>query len=143
MEMLKKICQTGRYDVTWENLRNVLAERITEVVKESTKKYPDLKEKETAESHLKPMMKALTDFGDAPFTLQRLCEILVNPEELPDLIHLTFVDASTEQAHYKSTHKLVYALGKLLSVTSTYSRGEGQSSGQADLTESNEMDVAD
>ena len=45
----------------------------------------------------------LSSFEQAPFTLQRLCEILIN-----------------FQAHYKSTHKLVHAITKLLAVTSTY-----------------------
>ncbi len=46
----------------------------------------------------------LNEFEQAPFTLQRLCEVLSN-----------------FQANYKSTHKLVNAITTLLAVTSTYS----------------------
>lgn len=93
---------------------------VVQVVNTCGKRYLDLKGKETVEGHVDFLTKNLSNFSEAPFTLQRLCEILVNAE-----------------AHYKSTHKLVYALTKLLSVTSTYPRGSGQ------YTDNREMETAD
>ena len=85
----------------------------------------DLKGKETVSDHVKSLTESLSVFSEAPFTLQRLCEILINAE-----------------AHYKSTHKLVYALKKLLSVTSTYSRGSGQYTDTSEV-DSTQMDLDD
>ena len=48
------------------------------------------------------VIKTLQNFGAAPFTLQRLCEILVEPTK-----------------HYTSKEKLLFAINKQTSVSST------------------------
>eukprot|EP00939_MAST-03C_sp_MAST-3C-sp1_P002258 g2258.t1 len=119
-DIILSVSRSGRYDVSWSNLKQILKKKLVEVVNTCGKRYLDLKGKETVEGHVDFLTKNLSNFSEAPFTLQRLCEILVNAE-----------------AHYKSTHKLVYALTKLLSVTSTYPRGSGQ------YTDNREMETAD
>ena len=76
---------------------------IHQVLQESHKLYPSTNKIENFDKTRDETLKMLSDFEQAPFTLQRLCEILSN-----------------FQAHYKSTHKLVHAINKLLAVTSTY-----------------------
>ena len=75
----------------------------TQVLQESHKLYPVTNKIDNFDKTRDETIKMLSDFEQAPFTLQRLCEILTN-----------------FQAHYKSTHKLVHAITKLLAVTSTY-----------------------
>ena len=48
----------------------------------------------------KAIIKCLEQFSGCPFTLQRICELLINPE-----------------SNYKSTKKYLFALLKLVSIT--------------------------
>ncbi len=86
-------------DFDTKNISNT----IHQVLQESHKLYPSTNKIENFDKTRDETLKMLSDFEQAPFTLQRLCEILSN-----------------FQAHYKSTHKLVHAINKLLAVTSTY-----------------------
>eukprot|EP00938_MAST-03A_sp_MAST-3A-sp1_P000619 g619.t1 len=101
--VLKGICMTGRYQLPWKDLSPIIKDKIAEVLQESHKLYPSTNKIENFDKTRDETLKMLSDFEQAPFTLQRLCEILSN-----------------FQAHYKSTHKLVHAINKLLAVTSTY-----------------------
>ena len=80
-----------------------ISNTIHQVLQESHKLYPSTNKIENFDKTRDETLKMLSNFEQAPFTLQRLCEILSN-----------------FQAHYKSTHKLVHAINKLLAVTSTY-----------------------
>jgi serine/threonine-protein phosphatase 4 regulatory subunit 2 len=63
----------------------------------SFEKYPDAKD--SFEEELEIILVYLQSFKAAPFTLQRVCELLLGPEK-----------------YYRSTKKLLFAVEKLVNI---------------------------
>lgn len=91
----------------WDALCHLLARKMERVLQEFWKDSPDVKmqDGETFEqSIIKPLMASILEphRGGPPFTVQRLCELLVEPRRI-----------------YKSTRRFLYALQRALVVIAT------------------------
>ena len=62
----------------------------------------DESESKATKAHCEYIVKCLEEFESAPFTLQRICELITQPS-----------------LHYKKVNKLLYGIEKLVSVSST------------------------
>ncbi|XP_071693717.1 uncharacterized protein [Rutidosis leptorrhynchoides] len=107
--VLKEIAVTGkfcRYD--WERLKSMLSLHLKQVISEypQAKMTPEEQKNTLGETHadlVKRLDDALLSFVDGPpFTLQRICEIILDARSL-----------------YPNLSKFAFALEKNLSVTST------------------------
>eukprot|EP00670_Eutreptiella_braarudii_P004517 CAMPEP_0174303560 /NCGR_PEP_ID=MMETSP0809-20121228/60257_1 /TAXON_ID=73025 ORGANISM="Eutreptiella gymnastica-like, Strain CCMP1594" /NCGR_SAMPLE_ID=MMETSP0809 /ASSEMBLY_ACC=CAM_ASM_000658 /LENGTH=161 /DNA_ID=CAMNT_0015409603 /DNA_START=25 /DNA_END=510 /DNA_ORIENTATION=- len=87
------IANTGRNCFDWAQLKNLLVAKLRVILGDGSQEYNDDRD---------DVIKTLQNFGAAPFTLQRLCEILVEPTK-----------------HYTSKEKLLFAINKQTSVSST------------------------
>eukprot|EP00357_Protocruzia_adherens_P034696 CAMPEP_0114986232 /NCGR_PEP_ID=MMETSP0216-20121206/8313_1 /TAXON_ID=223996 /ORGANISM="Protocruzia adherens, Strain Boccale" /LENGTH=143 /DNA_ID=CAMNT_0002348647 /DNA_START=86 /DNA_END=517 /DNA_ORIENTATION=+ len=102
------ITQTGDVSpFTWSQLKPYLSKRIKETLTNMHSQCPDCKSDpgETFDDQLDLIM---TDFDDLyqeepPFTIQRICELLNQPEK-----------------HYISTRKLLHAFQKVISIGGSY-----------------------
>ncbi|KAL8049270.1 hypothetical protein ABFX02_06G010700 [Erythranthe guttata] len=105
---LETSASTGKFWQDWEKLKSILSYQLKQVLSE----YPEAKMsgeqqrsslQETFEELVKRLDDALRSFDDGPpFTLQRLCEILLSARSI-----------------YPKLSKLSLALEKILLVTST------------------------
>uniref|UniRef100_A0A6M2EJ27 Serine/threonine-protein phosphatase 4 regulatory subunit 2 n=1 Tax=Populus davidiana TaxID=266767 RepID=A0A6M2EJ27_9ROSI len=102
--ILQVIASTGKFWHDWEKLKRVLSFQLKQVLSE----YPEAKmttkeQEETYQELVKKLDEALHNFEEGPpFTLQRLCEILLAARHI-----------------YPNLSKLALALEKNLLVTST------------------------
>lgn len=102
--ILQVIASTGKFWHDWEKLKSVLSFQLKQVLSE----YPEAKmttkeQEETYQDLVKKLDEALHNFEEGPpFTLQRLCEILLAARQI-----------------YPNLSKLALALEKNLLVTST------------------------
>lgn len=102
--ILQVIASTGKFWHDWEKLKSVLSFQLKQVLSE----YPEAKmttkeQEETYQDLVKKLDEALHNFEEGPpFTLQRLCEILLAARHI-----------------YPNLSKLALALEKNLLVTST------------------------
>ncbi|KAL2653555.1 hypothetical protein R1flu_021683 [Riccia fluitans] len=111
--VLEVTAATGRYWHEWAQLKLLLCFRLTQVLRQFHKvQYPDGAPmigplppgREPFEEMVERLVQYLDSFTDgAPFTYQRLCEILLNPNNT-----------------YKNIDKLALAFEKILLVQSTY-----------------------
>ncbi|OAE32789.1 hypothetical protein AXG93_374s1160 [Marchantia polymorpha subsp. ruderalis] len=112
--ILEVTAATGRYWHDWQQLRMLLCFRLTQVLQEFHKQqYPEdgtaligppAPGSESFPQMMERLVQNLDAFTDgAPFTNQRLCEILLCPKDT-----------------YNNLDKLALALEKLLMVQSTY-----------------------
>lgn len=115
--ILEVIAVTGNYWHNWRQLKMLLAFRLHQVMTEYNRARiavevgppRPLKTGESFEDLLDRLQSGLDSFvNGAPFTLQRLCELLLYPE-----------------ATYPTLDKLALAFEKLLLVTSTVSPSKG------------------
>eukprot|EP01001_Neometanema_parovale_P013073 NODE_9431_length_642_cov_143.969171_g9165_i0.p1 GENE.NODE_9431_length_642_cov_143.969171_g9165_i0~~NODE_9431_length_642_cov_143.969171_g9165_i0.p1 ORF type:complete len:137 (+),score=24.85 NODE_9431_length_642_cov_143.969171_g9165_i0:56-466(+) len=91
--MGKFIANTGRHCYEWELVKPVLSLAIQECLGNGTAEFNEDRD---------DIISCLDSFSGPPFTLQRLCEILVEPER-----------------YYKTKEKIAFAMAKQTSVTST------------------------
>ena len=99
--VLREIGSTGYSSFEWAQLKPVLAAKLETVCAEYYAAVQDLPE--PYEELLKRLLALLIDFPNAPFTVQRLCELLLDPHRI----------------YATSTRKVTSALEKLLTVSST------------------------
>ena len=100
---LLEVATTGHSKVEWEELKAPIAVKINEVCAEYYAACKDIDNVESYAEALKRILTLLHEFPNAPFTVQRLCELLVDPHRI-----------------YKtSTRKMMSAVEKLLTVSST------------------------
>ena len=103
--MLQDVAKSGRVPVDWGVLLEVLTGKLAQVLQRYQSTYGPC-ESETDEvsfaERRNMLTEALRSFDGPPFTVQRLAEVLLNPEP-----------------QYAATHKLMNGLEKLLSVSST------------------------
>lgn len=88
-----------RFD--WESLKQVIAAKVEQVCAEYYSAQKDLNE--PYEDVLQRLLSLLQEFPHAPFTVQRLCELLLDPHRI----------------YTTSTRKMSSAVEKLLTVSST------------------------
>eukprot|EP01121_Diplochlamys_sp_Union-15-3_P010990 TRINITY_DN3152_c0_g1_i1.p1 TRINITY_DN3152_c0_g1~~TRINITY_DN3152_c0_g1_i1.p1 ORF type:complete len:241 (-),score=53.69 TRINITY_DN3152_c0_g1_i1:104-826(-) len=95
--ILKNISITGLSCYNWEELKQLLTAKLEKVLGDfnTSAPLPDFEEKKEV------LKKFLNGFTNPPFTIQRLCELLLNP------------------SIYSNTRNYVHALEKVLTVTST------------------------
>mmetsp|Transcript_46525 Transcript_46525/g.131535 ORF Transcript_46525/g.131535 Transcript_46525/m.131535 type:complete len:193 (-) Transcript_46525:298-876(-) len=106
--IIHDIARTGATNgYQWEALRWLLAKKLESVLAEFWRDAPDLQVQEGESFEhvaVEPLTLSLLDARreGAPFTVQRLCELLAEP-----------------RPSYKSTRKYVYALQRAIVVTTT------------------------
>lgn len=88
-----------RFD--WESLKAVIGAKVEQVCAEYYSSNKDLNE--PYEELLKRLLSLLQEFPHAPFTVQRLCELILDPHRI----------------YVTSTRKVTSAIEKLLTVSST------------------------
>mmetsp|Transcript_57098 Transcript_57098/g.113420 ORF Transcript_57098/g.113420 Transcript_57098/m.113420 type:complete len:162 (-) Transcript_57098:249-734(-) len=100
-EVLGELGASGQSRFEWSALKPVIAAKIERVCSEYYTTTKDLNE--PYEELLKRLLSLLQEFPNAPFTVQRLCELLLDPHRI----------------YATSTRKMSSALEKLLTVSST------------------------
>jgi len=104
LEVLKEMATTGQSRYEWAHLKALIAAKMQQVCAEYYEVTKDLEATgETYEVVLKRLLTLLAEFPNPPFTTQRLCELLLDPHRI----------------YASSTRKLMNALEKLLTVSST------------------------
>lgn len=102
-QLLHRVATEGKLSVTWEELKVCIVEALKSV-------YLKYEEKNTAGDKTTSLYNELESLvrscHRAPFTIQRICELLLNPV-------------------YANFEKFSYAFEKLFHVVSSVSEGEG------------------
>eukprot|EP00299_Pterocystis_sp_00344_P003744 c14513_g1_i1.p1 GENE.c14513_g1_i1~~c14513_g1_i1.p1 ORF type:complete len:180 (-),score=47.81 c14513_g1_i1:31-570(-) len=99
--LLVSIATTGKFSYNWNDVKPVVAFKIKEVLHALHNEKNDLYVNDQFEDVEERILAALESFKHAPFTLQRLCEILTKV-----------------RASYTSLRKYAAAVEKLLNVSS-------------------------
>jgi len=96
--IMENIAQTGTTELPWDPLSKFLAFQLQTVLSEAARSFQDCPEtgEESLATSQERMTTLLLAFEGPPFTIQRFCELLLNPVR-----------------HYHSTRKLVCALDKV------------------------------
>ncbi len=114
--LLSEIAKTGANPYGWKDVKKFICYKAESVIREFYAKNLDIESKEIFEDRLKTVLEPLNHFVETyilskllikenhthtqkyrePFTLQRICELLINPGK-----------------HYKSTAKLLNAFEKV------------------------------
>ena len=108
LQVLEYTARTGAYVHEWELLKPLVLARMEQVATEANARNPDCPSESAVHSFdvvRKRLRASVQAFVLAPFTVQRLCEVLLDPTK-----------------HYKSTHKLMGSLEKLVTVSSIQQR---------------------
>ncbi|KAJ7516275.1 hypothetical protein O6H91_22G051100 [Diphasiastrum complanatum] len=101
--ILEVIAKTGKYWHDWFQLKILLSFRLKQVLKELQESQPEGIAQKTYYGCMKTLVEELDSFSDeAPFTLQRICELLLCPPN-----------------SYSNFDKFMLAFERLLLVTST------------------------
>ena len=102
-EEIKKLAASGQSGVKWEDAKQIIASRLDQVARHyHLQAAQEPTQPEPLEDIIHRLQLLLNEFSEAPFTAQRLCEILVHPTQT-----------------YTTPRKLFNALEKLLTVSST------------------------
>ena len=92
--------------IPWKpELQDIIIEKVNAILQDSNKKYPYIKEysEDTFQRSAERVYDAIRSFDYPPFTIQRLCEILLEPNT----------------CQIKNTNVYMRRLVKMVSVTST------------------------
>ncbi len=102
--ILRDVIRSGLCQQPWMEVKEILSTRALHVLNgfESLYGFDVSKDEKTYEDRRDYVLAALNSFDRPPFTIQRIAEVIVEP-----------------QAQYSSTHKLLNSLEKLLSVSTT------------------------
>lgn len=100
-EVLREVATTGQSRFTWGQLKGVIGAKLEQVCEEYHANQKDLNE--PYDEMIKRCLSLLAEFPNPPFTVQRLCELLIDPHRI----------------YATSTRKVSSALEKLLTVSST------------------------
>lgn len=102
--VLEAIAASGLYWHDWDLIKHALAAKLDESASKMNKLFPDCPERamESFREKRSYVISALEAFDEAPFTVQRLCELVTAP-----------------QRQYASTAKWLASVDRMLSVTST------------------------
>ncbi len=102
--LLSDVMRSGFSQQSWMEAKEILSTRTLHVLNgfESLYGFKVSKDEKTYEERKNEVLAALDGFDRPPFTIQRIAEVILEP-----------------QTQYSSTHKLLNGLEKLLSVTTT------------------------
>ena len=92
--------------IPWKpEVQDIIIEKVNAILQDSNKKYPYVKEysQDTFQRSTERLFDAIRSFDNPPFTIQRLCEILLEPNI----------------CQIKNTNVYMRRLVKMVSVTST------------------------
>ncbi|KAL1510639.1 hypothetical protein AB1Y20_006938 [Prymnesium parvum] len=104
MGPVEEMAARGHCSVGWDELKPLVSAKISEVCAEYYAANKDIdRSGETYAEVLQRLLALLHEFPNAPFTIQRLCELLIDPHRV----------------YATSTRKVMSALEKLLTVSST------------------------
>jgi len=95
LRVLEQIAKTGITCYSWPLTKTLLAHRLSQIFTEFRI------EDKTFQARCQAFFSALDTFQSPPFTVQRLCELVLRPQM------------------YKSPEKYLFAIEKLVAVTST------------------------
>lgn len=108
-EVIKDIAKKGRYSYQWEHLKPLYAHEIQLVMDNFLETFPPKNSNGTDEDKVRELeneknsiLKIFNSFASAPFTIQRLSELIIQPRK-----------------HYKTCAKFFRGLSKNLLVVST------------------------
>mmetsp|Transcript_3889 Transcript_3889/g.10823 ORF Transcript_3889/g.10823 Transcript_3889/m.10823 type:complete len:156 (-) Transcript_3889:1014-1481(-) len=101
-KVLEELATSGRSRFEWVQLKALIGAKMIQVCNEYNGGQPDVGG-EGFDSVLMRLLALLDEFSETPFTAQRLCELLLDPRKI----------------YATSTRKLMNALEKLLTVSST------------------------
>jgi serine/threonine-protein phosphatase 4 regulatory subunit 2 len=103
-DTLQEVAKSGHSTQAWSELKHVICAKIEEVCAEYYASNKDIDAAgESYQEVLQRLKALLAEFPNAPFTVQRLCELLLDPHRV----------------YFTSTRKVMSALEKLLTVSST------------------------
>jgi len=99
--VIENIAFTGQVTYPWKLLVCYISFKIQTILDEFTTKngFTPYNEDDSFDARKKNVFDQLDDFPEAPFTIQRLCEVLIKP------------------THYTQTNNLLFGLEKLLCVS--------------------------
>ena len=102
--VVESIAQTGLVYFPWKDVKPVVLAQLGAVLDRAHATYADCPAapEETFDAQKTRVLSSLDEFDQAPFTIQRICELIQEPHRV-----------------YKSTNKLLGALDKLTAVSST------------------------
>ncbi len=102
--VLRDVMRSGFCQQPWMEVKEILSTRALHVLNgfESLYGFDVSKDEKAYEERRDEVLAALNGFDRPPFTIQRIAEVIMEP-----------------QAQYSSTHKLLNSLEKLLSVSTT------------------------
>jgi len=96
-QIIENISKTGITSYSWSHLKVLISFQISQIFVFHFKDDP---EKPNLEPQLQSLTRALYSFSNPPFTLQRICELILNPV-------------------YKTAKKYLFAVEKLLLILTT------------------------
>eukprot|EP00026_Physarum_polycephalum_P016744 Phypoly_transcript_17733.p1 GENE.Phypoly_transcript_17733~~Phypoly_transcript_17733.p1 ORF type:complete len:233 (+),score=56.38 Phypoly_transcript_17733:76-774(+) len=108
LKIVENISKTGVVCYSWSTLKTLLSHLLGQTLKNYTAKIADKEslkgddEGNDIEKRSQRFLYALDSFDEAPFTVQRLCELILAPEKV-----------------YSTYFKYVSALEKMVNITST------------------------
>jgi len=100
--LLQESSRTGFNYSRWDHLRVLIRVKLVEIVANYDHGPRDTVPYPRASQHLQEIISKMESFKDAPFSLQRMCELLLQP-----------------RLHYGSSRKFLFAFEKLVNVSST------------------------
>ncbi|EKX41661.1 hypothetical protein GUITHDRAFT_141902 [Guillardia theta CCMP2712] len=112
MSAIQEIARTGIVSYNWASLVHLLVFQLKNILEDSSEQFPviptpGLAGEATYQESCNRLYSILAQFHGPPFTVQRLCELLLSPHR-----------------HHKTKLKLLAAVDKLLSVTTIVSEHE-------------------
>lgn len=90
---------SSRNSIDWPTLQHALKSRLDEVLELYQEKNPDCKEEQNQEPNVgkfdlenskEEILELIASFSEAPFTIQRICELLHSPFKYYDKISTFF-----------------------------------------------------
>lgn len=110
---MKQIATNSIVENTWELLKQYLAYRISTVIREYTLKYHSSRSEEEIQGDIDLITKrvmayqlyilSVINLFSIPFTIQRICEVILNPDE-----------------YYKDVESVISAFNKVYQLYNIY-----------------------
>jgi len=98
-QAIQLISQTGASCYEWASLKPFIMHKMDQALETLNQENPDIP---TFKEHKLKLLTDLNGFEGIPFTIQRMCELIINPRSM-----------------YKSTRKFLWALERVVSITTT------------------------
>jgi len=106
LKIVENISKTGVVCFSWNTLKPLLSHLLNQALKTYIAKIADRETSDDDENNVEKrsqrFLYALESFEEAPFTVQRLCELILSPEKV-----------------YSTYYKYISALEKMVNITST------------------------